>query len=140
MTTIAYDGKTLAADTLVTSGDHKFGTATKIHKLDDGRVIAASGTSDFIHAVVTWLNGGDKPEMKEGDRFLGIVVYPSGEAKELSEQLRLFPACIPWATGSGEAYALTAMKCGKNAREAVEIAIQIDIYSGGQVDTYRPES
>ena len=135
MTTIAYDGKHLAADRLITNGDHRYGEATKIHTLADGRTFAAAGAMDFIHAVMAWLNGSDKPEIKDNDSFIGLVVAKNGDAQEISQNLRIWPACIPWAGGTGEAFALTAMKCGKNAIEAVEIAIEMDIYSGGKVES-----
>lgn len=135
ITTVAFDGKTLAADTLITNGDHVFGRASKIHHLQDGRVLAASGAMDFIHAVIDWLNGGEKPVKTEDDAFLGILIYPNGSAKEISSQLRLWPACLPWAAGTGEQYALAAMRCGKDAIGAVEIAMQMDIYSGGEVES-----
>jgi len=136
MTTIAFDGFTLAADTLITNGDCVFGELEKIHVLDDGRLFAAAGAMDVVFAVKDWLNGGEKPEIKDNDTFIGIVISAEDNgyvANEISAKLRLFPACIPWAGGTGEPYALTAMKCGKEAREAVEIACKMDIRSGGKV-------
>jgi len=38
-----------------------------------------------------------------------------------------------YSIGSGRKFALAAMECGKSPREAVEIAIKYDIYSGGEI-------
>ena len=136
MTTIAFDGFVLAADSLITNGDYIFGEAEKIHKLKDGRVFAAAGAQDFIYAVIDWLNGGEKPEIKECDSFIGLLLTPTDDgydAHEVSQQLRIYPAVLPWAGGSGEPFALTAMKLGKSADEAVTVACKMDLLSGGKV-------
>jgi hypothetical protein len=139
MTTIAWDGFHLATDTKITNGDHLFGFGKKIHKLNDGSYLAAAGSQDFIYSVIDWLNGGEKPEIKDDDRFIGLIISLDENGNkmqtELSERLRKWPACVPWAGGTGEPYALTAMMCGKNAIEAVRIACEMDPYSGGQVES-----
>ena len=38
-----------------------------------------------------------------------------------------------YSIGNGRKFALAAMECGKSPREAVEVAIKYDIYSGGEV-------
>lgn len=137
MTTIAWDGFILATDSQITNGDHIFGEGKKIHKLNDGRWFASAGSQDFTYAVIEWLNGGEKPDIKDNDNFIGLLIscdencYPV--LTEISANLRMWPAIQPWAGGSGEAYALTAMKCGKGAEFAVKVACDMDIYSGGQI-------
>jgi ATP-dependent protease HslVU (ClpYQ) peptidase subunit len=139
MTTIAWDGFVLATDSLITNGSHIFGTGEKIHRLKNGGYLAAAGAQDLIYSVVAWLDGAEKPEIKDDDSFIGLIVYVDENgvvsADELSGKLRRWPACLPWAGGSGEAFALTAMKCGKDAIQAVEIACQMDIYSGGKINS-----
>jgi ATP-dependent protease HslVU (ClpYQ) peptidase subunit len=139
MTTIAWDGFVLAADSQITNGAHRFGYGDKLHKLNDGSYLAAAGAQDFIYAVIDWLNGGEKPEAKDDEGFIGIIIGTDADgytfATELSAKLRKWPACIPWAGGSGEAFALAAMKCGKDAVSAVHIACDMDIYSGGKVNS-----
>jgi len=136
MATIAFDGYVLAADSLVTNGDHVFGHADKIHKLKDGSLFAAAGGLDFVHAVKEWLEGGDKPEIKDNDSFIGLWLVSTEfgyDAIEISQNLRKYPACIPWAGGTGEQFALTDMKLGKCAVGAVKVACEMDIYSGGKI-------
>lgn len=137
MTTLAFDGKILAADTRVTtSSGMVFGNTEKIISLDDGRLLAGCGSISVLHAVASWLNGGEKPKLEDGESFEGILINAGGSghiAQEITNEMRLYPACIPWASGTGEQFAMTAMRCGKNAAEAVEVAMQLDIYSGGNV-------
>ena len=42
------------------------------------------------------------------------------------------------ALGSGSKFALTALSIGKNPVEAVEIACNLDVYSGGKVNYFDP--
>lgn len=41
-----------------------------------------------------------------------------------------------YAIGTGNMAAVAAMLCGKNVKEAVEIACMVDVWSGGGVDSY----
>ena len=43
----------------------------------------------------------------------------------------------PFAIGSGKMFAFTAMDMGASAKEAVEMAIKRDMYSGGKVRTFK---
>ena len=134
MTTIAYDGKSLCVDSQVTSGNFVFGSTQKIFRLKDNRILAAAGTTGLIHSVVAWLNEeGDEPEIEDNEGFSGILLHPDGTVEEITNELRIWPACIPWSGGTGELIAMTAMKCGKTAREAVEIACELDLMTGGKI-------
>lgn len=42
-----------------------------------------------------------------------------------------------YAIGSGGAYAITAMDCGKTAAQAIQMAMKRDIHTGGRVVTMR---
>jgi hypothetical protein len=129
MTTIAFDGKILAVDSQITDGSFVFGFSNKIFYLKDGSIVALCGSLSLYDEVIEWLNGGEKPIIYDGDSLNGIMIK-DGIAFEISSKLRVFKTCIPWAGGSGQNIALTAMKCGKNAKEAVELACELDIYSG----------
>lgn len=137
MTTITFDGKTLAADTLVTSGSLAFGHMTKIHKLKGGGHVAMCGALAVAPEVIAWLEGGDKPTLSEEEEFGGLFVDKRGNAFEISGNLRLHPACVPWAGGSGEHIAMAAMLCGKDAFEAVEVACKLDTKSREPIDSVR---
>jgi hypothetical protein len=130
MTTIAWDGKTLATESAMTCGDTLYGNACqKIFKLKDGSHVAFSGRVDLWREAVKWLNGGEKPVVTEGDAILGLVVDKKGNAYEFDEKFRPMPTCTPWAGGSGSAFALAALHLGKTAEEAVELACKLDVNS-----------
>lgn len=136
MTTIAWDGRTLAADTQQTQDGYVCGYIRKIFKLDDGRIMAAAGQSPYSHAVVAWLNGGEKPTIKDGDRIEVIVIAKGGAAIEYDEKLLPYPASAPWASGSGGRFALSAMRLGYGAVDAVFHACDLDVCSGGKVEHF----
>jgi len=137
MTTIAYDGTTLAVDSLVTFGSLAFGTGKKLFKLKDGGFVAFSGNMSLVPEVLSWLQGGDKPVPGEDEDVNGLMIDKKGVAWEFGTDLRLFPACIPWAGGSGYCVALTAMRCGKTAVQAVEVACEMDIRTRGPIQSVK---
>lgn len=143
MTTIAYDGKYLAADGRTTNGgtivtddkvkiiklDSKIKYCPNKLDLDSLTYLALSGDSACITPILDY-------------------IYHKIDFKDLSCTCLLFTKkyvyrsegnCFfkitddPIAIGSGAKFALTAMKLGKSAKEAVEIACQMDIYSGGKI-------
>jgi hypothetical protein len=137
MTTIAYDGKTLATDSQLSCQNLKFGTVPKIFDLKDGSVGAFCGDYEMVEAIINWLNGdAEKPEPNEKYSASGIMIPKDGSGPiEITCRYNTFKTCTPWAGGSGDVIALTAMKCGKSAIEAVEIACELDMNSGGPVQS-----
>ncbi len=130
MTTIAYDGKVLAVDSQTSANDMRIGSAQKIIHLADGRLLAFAGSCSCVPEIVSWLNGGEKPTLFENESADGIIVSLDGSAVEINKNLRMYPACVPWSGGSGWIIALVAMRCGKTAFEAIEIACEMDNGSG----------
>lgn len=135
MTTIAYDGITLAVDSQLTSNTLVFGNVNKIMKLRDGCYFVGAGEWEGCCAIALWLNGGEKPTIKEEESVLGVLIEKGKVPFEITGALSFYPMCIPWAGGSGQQIAMTAMKCGKTAKEAVQLACKLDIYTGGRVRT-----
>lgn len=131
MTTIAFDGKSLCADTRGTAGGFPF-TNDKAYRLKDGRLYAGSGDAQDCTAVRLWLeSGGDKPSCKD---FVGMVIGADGSIWRYEDKLVPFQVTAPFhAIGSGRDYAIAAMHMGKTAREAVELACLYDVYTGGPI-------
>lgn len=131
MSTVAWDGRSLAADRQCCGGFKA--RTTKVWRLPDGSLFGGAGIIEQILAVRAWLEeGGDKPERL--DDFSGILIE-SGRAYRLEEKLirdRIVERCH--AVGSGAPFAITAMALGKTAREAVLIAARFDPRTGGGVD------
>ncbi len=154
MTTIAWDGKTLAADSQATANDlvcslHE----QKIYTPGDGVTWTVAGTP----VVAIGCAGDCGAEFELQDKlaegltyatefsaafcFYAIAVIGHGRAyligkAEDATRATMSPQVEPHALGSGSAVARAAMKCGKNAVEAVGVAIELDVYSGGGVQAY----
>jgi len=140
MTTIAWDGKTLAADRQMGGWIN----VSKIFKLKDGRYAAGSGENfDAIRRIVAWVNAGarkdERPEIREQDAPDLLIVDKKGALNWMTwpyhEGLVI---TVPFfASGSGCEYALGAMAAGANARRAVEIGCRFDVDSGQGIDAVR---
>lgn len=143
MTTVAWDGTSLAADRRC-SGSAGSAAVGKIFRLKDGRLLAGAGTYDDIVEVVAWLEAGAKeakrPKLGDRDDGSDILLIDGGRAYWLTwPHLRpvLFNERFT-AVGSGGPYALGAMAAGKSAKEAVEIAARFDNMTGHGVDVVQP--
>ena len=141
MTTIAWDGKTLAVDSMVTSG----GIVTSIDQkklfTDVGqyKAVAISGSIVCMNALIEWIkNGeeGDPPKMEEYDSIM--CVDKDGRMLTFWHHSSREPQNNSGITSGGNGWeiALGAMEAGANAVEAVEIACKLNIYTGGKVQSY----
>jgi len=136
VTTIAWDGTTLTADSQAYAN---FKSRTqKIHRLPDGALFGAAGDVQEISAVLEWLRGGEKPESLES--FEAMLVGPAGAAYLGYRLMRRSIAEPFFAVGSGSQFAIAAMACGKTAIEAVRLAARFDSATGGRVQSMRLRS
>lgn len=105
---------------------------TKAHRLKDGSLFASCGALENNAHVLRYLNGEcEKPTFDKDDDFDGILIRPDGSAWLLNRKLHEVRIESPhFSTGSGRDFALLAMRMGKSAREAVEIAAELDIWTG----------
>lgn len=72
MTTIATDGRTLAADSLCTGGGQVLAHHAKVHRLPDDRVFAACGDVEDCIKFARWMRGEtDPPELEDSFSALG---------------------------------------------------------------------
>lgn len=137
MTTIACDGKTMAADSRRCFGDMRFDDTPKIFRLRDGSILGVCGTLQLAMMRMDWLNNRGKPEdypaAKGDDSCDMLVLRPDGKIEHYLEYSTPIEVKAPIALGSGREFAMGALLAGKNAAEAVEIACQIDVYSGGPI-------
>lgn len=140
MTTIAFDGKTLAADRKMSDRYN----VQKIFKVPQGWA-AGCGDYDSIVEVVNWLvEGSDRNNLPDlvGRNHRGespadiIIINDKGSVLWLTWP---FLRCVKLAEkkvayGSGGEFALGAMAAGATAKQAVEIACRLDPYTGKGVD------
>lgn len=140
MTTIAYRGGILAADSLTTCNGLRDGYRQKIFRV--GRVlVGGSGSSAVCLKFRDWVaNGmkGDSPfSGAEGGN--GLVVSEAGVVCWSSSGPITVYAPF-YSLGSGYEIALGAMDQGASAEEAVRAAIRWDTCSGGNVNVLRLKS
>ena len=143
MTTIAWDGHTLAADRRVNSNG-LIRTTTKIRRMRDGRLCGVSGHADAGMAALDWLEDTSLPRpawMADKDEFCNVIEIDNYGYVWLYERFGRFRGEDRFtAIGSGRDFAISAMHFGKNAAEAVRFASFYDIWTGDGVDTLTLES
>ena len=140
-TTIAYDGYQLATDSQLTGEDSqttiRIYNQKKIYYCSKKKAyIAVAGNWNDIQTFLKYFEEGIKPKKGFEGKYAVLIVYLfSGEV-----ELWAGPAFIhrtihmfPIALGSGQDAAMAAMMCGCTAAEAINIAEQIDKYTGGKV-------
>lgn len=140
MTTIAFDGKTMACDTRVT-GDHIYNTDTKIYE-NEFVVIGIAGNAeagillvkddsilvpkhyDFDFEALVFV--------KDTEKVYKVAFYKSWDCA-LSSVIPIADSFA--AVGYGSPYALAAMECGYSAHGGVAVASKFDTNTGGKIIT-----
>lgn len=138
MTTIAYDGRFVAADSLQGSSDYDSPVSAVKLVQKGNAVYAICGYFAWFDAWITWhINGADPmntPVCKYDRTDTAFIVFQGGACVSYSMELPYPDEAFPGeAFGSGRKYAMGAMAMGANATEAVKIAIKLDPGSGGAV-------
>jgi len=138
LTTIAFDGISIASDSLQGSQDFDSPVpAVKLVRYGD-TVYAICGYFAWFDAWIKWHKDGadpyNTPVCKFPNSETAFIVFRDGECVAFSSEMP-YPdkAFAGEAFGSGRKYAMGAMARGASAREAVEIAIKLDPGSGGPV-------
>lgn len=146
MTTIAWDGSTLAADRCSWSGGTRRAVRKvfKIRRVDGSLVLVAfCGSGEFAHAVLAWLQaGGDKPNCADfgvdPELACALVIDDRHRVWSLGGRLiyqrmrdRMF------ATGAGQEFAWGALEAGADAKRAVQIAAKRSDFAALGVDTVK---
>lgn len=133
MTTIAWDGKVLAADTLVTCNGFRTNYAPKIWR--EGRLLCGgAGSRTIALQFRDWVRGGMAgPCPLQKDIGNVFVIRPDGLGVMWCDDGPFTVGPEPWALGSGEHLALGALEMGADALRAVEVAIKHHTGSGGAI-------
>ena len=142
MTTIAYKSGIIAYDSQVTQGDviKDLNFSKKFER--DGIVFFMVGSPcDFETLISSWFTGknvlldGLIPDASafvvDKDKLWECGVNESGVF--CSDHL---PLDRPDACGSGASFALAAMDCGLSAEDAVKVAANRDLYTGGVIRVF----
>lgn len=148
MTTIAWDGITLAADSCSWSGPARR-RVLKVFKIKsaDGRkyLVAFAGSGALAIAARNWMRGdGGRPEprdfmeQKDLENQFALVIDDKRQVWQLSGQLvysRMRERI--YAFGGGHEFAWGALEAGATATQAVRIAIKRSDMAGLGVDWVR---
>lgn len=150
MTTIAYDGTILAADTMIASGDIPLPKpVSKLWTLSiNGRkvVVAGAGNPNVL-MLLAGLYGQNAEKIRKHHALVPAPALPSDMSGSIivldSKTGRAYyigeDACAvditgeQWACGSGRRFALGAMAAGASARKAVLIASKYDHDTGSDI-------
>lgn len=145
MTTIAFDGVTLAADRgSWTGGFHQPGK--KVHRVTapDGRkfLVALMGNAAFATDVLRWLRGGPHPGAclaADQEYDCAVVIDEQRRVWRLSGHrltYREYPGRLHTA-GAWQEIAMGALMAGADAVKAVKITMQVSDYAARGVDSVR---
>jgi 20S proteasome alpha/beta subunit len=137
MTTIVFDGKTLAVDSQVTSGSVIVGVRNKIQDIG-GYFVAGCGNTDGIDLVVGYLlKGKERPSgLSASDADVVFVNKETGEAfRAFGDTLVMSKAVIPFFGGSGAEIAQGAYQLCKDPVKALKVAMKLDVFTGGPINT-----
>ena len=155
MTTIVWDGYTLASDSLITDGNSVVDTlAQKLYYYPaEGIIVGAAGSMPCVEAVMNWAVA----EIAEGETYdlpyhgsLGFDVLLvkigrdgfktqvyTGFFRNIENYGHMEPIYSePVAIGSGARFAMGAIRAGADARKAVHIAEEMDLFTGGDIIDY----
>lgn len=140
MTTIAFDGKILAADKQATTNGLMH-TTTKVFRISPYIRVAFAGSAPIGRELLNWAKKGFDPEefpevardMEENYTVLVVVEGNELRCYEASPYSMVFEDPY-FATGSGAGIATAAMALGKNAIEAIELTTQLDSQTGMGID------
>jgi len=141
VTVIAWDGKTLSADKQATTCDMQI-TVTKIKKINDGSIVAWTGTHEQGIVLAKWYEDGSDPkkypEFQKTDDWTCLIVAKNINNVFVYHKLpigqRVEDDFVAW--GSGRDYAMAVMEMGGDSEKAVLVASKFDVNCGNGVDSF----
>lgn len=157
MTTIAFDGNTLAADSQTTQDGLRLSMqAKKIHLCPSGQTWRVNGIPVWAFGVAGKLSSAHLVEtallefddgitvatsFPKGSSLTYLLITQSGEVfvggqNDDDDQAWLSQVSTPIAIGSGSELAIGAMAAGGDAAMAIEIASRYDTNTGGEIQVH----
>jgi len=140
MTTIAVKDGVMACDSQLTTGETRSFFKFQKVMLHEDCYYGFAGDCHYISLVKGYIKGEiDIDQIPDAVSLIVVAMPKKGKPFELTIR-RGFVTCMDlptnYATGSGGEIAIVAMHCGKGAVEAVNVAKEFDIYSGGTTKSY----
>lgn len=137
MTTIATDGKTIAADSLTIYNGRERGMKPATKMVRHGkRIYASAGSAGILEVLAQWAaSGAALPDpLKDTKAEWDLLELSSRGVRHMCNDVPFFLDVLPpFAIGSGSAYALGAMHVGATPEEAVRVAAMLDCNTGGEI-------
>jgi ATP-dependent protease HslVU (ClpYQ) peptidase subunit len=116
----------------------------------NNHLVGVCGRARAINTFVTWLQKmtdyhivnqevGElvdlvPPALEDDEGYSALVVTPSRQVLMYEGNTPIDMGMdVPMSVGSGSCFALAAMKAGNSAEEAVKVACELDVYSGGEI-------
>lgn len=121
----------MVADSQVTCGEQWY-PMTKITRNGD-ELIGFAGQIRDAKSWLKWYLGGKKGPRPKIENYCALVLRPDGLYDISSDGLELLVERGFHGIGSGGGYAQAAYMAGAKAVQAVKIACDIDIHSGGEI-------
>lgn len=137
MTTIVYRDGLMAADTASFTHEGNLRApfrVSKLRRLSDGSVIGGAGMRRDIVRFGEWLETRNGERPTTGNEYTIIQALPDGRVVIHDGPDEWEVRGVFCAAGSGAAAAYGALFMGASAREAVEIAMKLDPWTGGDVE------
>jgi len=143
MTVIVWDGKTLAADKEAGTQYIKCNRTTKIHRLEDGRLMGLAGDAAVAREMGEWVKAGASPasfpdECRPGRTNSARALVITMDRQVLVYENSPYPILFDGdkhAIGAGTDAALAVLALGHDAVTAVRIASEVCNGCGGGIDS-----
>ena len=138
MTTVAWDGQTLATDRMASVGGSKHASIKKIYTIKGGGYAAASGHAGAIELMFRWLDHGaviDDYPLTDPELCTVIVITEDSQLLQYDGPMPVKLEAKFYAIGSGRDFALAAMHLGYDAKKAVEVGSALDQSTGNGIDS-----
>ena len=141
MSIVVWDGKTIAADRIATSGSLKI-RSSKIRRLSNGDIVAWTGSASGGIAMANWWESGADPNTfppsQKTDDWSRLIVVSKGKVFSFEQVPVKIPEMNPFmAWGSGQDFAMGAMAYGASAVEAIKVASRLCTTCGMGVESFR---
>jgi len=148
VTTIAYREGVLAADSMLSGNDTNWGSVSKLIKSKHGAIGGAVGRLESTLEFLAWLELFDPAPATDRLDFApvcdgadGLIITRLGRLLLWTGGRQLVLLEAPFtAIGTGAKIAMGAMAAGAGAEQAVRIAREYDVYTGGRIVTLRNDA
>jgi ATP-dependent protease HslVU (ClpYQ) peptidase subunit len=130
----AQDG-VMICDSKISSGGTWY-PATKVYRIN-GELVGLAGDCKDGDAWLKWYRSGKKGPGPKGDEFEGLILRETGLYKLNTNAHEILIERGFHGVGSGGGYAVAAFMAKPDALDAVNIACQVDLGSGGAIVVHK---